>query len=164
MKRKVFAVFSLLVFASAYAAAEKKNNVELKVVAEVEVKVKNERGEEKVVRVDAAKANVLPGDPVFFTINYKNLGEEPATDVVITNPVSLHMVYMDGTAVGANAVVTFSVDNGKTFAAADKLKVRDKNGKERPAVASDYTHIRWTLQKPLAKGEKGSVGFKAKVK
>ena len=31
-------------------------------------------------------------------------------------------------------------------------------------MASEYTHIRWTLKKPIGKGGKGSVSFRAKVK
>jgi hypothetical protein len=56
------------------------------------------------------------------------------------------------------------VDNGKTFATPDKLKIKTPDNKERPAIAADYTHIRWTLTGSIAPKGKGSVSFRAKVK
>jgi hypothetical protein len=59
------------------------------------------------------------------------------------------------------------VDSGKSFATPDKLTVstKDKSGKDvtRPAVAQDYTHIRWTLKGNVAPGATGSVRFRAVI-
>jgi uncharacterized repeat protein (TIGR01451 family) len=138
--------------------------IDLTSVAEVEILQKNEKGKEELKRVEAAKANVAPGDTVIFTVRYVNKDDKPAADVVINNPVPTHTAYVEKSAEGAGARIDFSVDNGKTYAPLDKLKVKGADGKDRIAMASEYTHIRWTLEKPIAKGGKGRVSFRAKVK
>lgn len=153
-----------LVLLCSTAMAQSKGSIELKSVAEVEVKVKNEKGETEVRRVDAAKANVLPGDAVVFTTYYSNIGSKPATGVVITNPVPDGMAYLDATAEGKGTRIEFSLDKGKSYGLPETLKVKDRKGKERKARAEEYTHIKWTLGGSLEPGGKGSVSFRAKVK
>ncbi len=164
MIKKAITVLFLALMLTVQAKAADKGAVELKSIAEVEVTATNEKGEKEVKRVEASKAKVVPGDTVIFTNTYANTGKDPATGVVITNPVPEHMIYTEGSAEGKGAKIEFSVDNGKTFASAAKLKIKRADGKEKTATASDYTHIRWTLEKPVEKGAKGSVSFRAKVK
>lgn len=154
-------VFSIVVAVSglSYAAG-----VEIKSVAEFEIKVKNEKGETVTKRVEASKANVGPGDEVIFTNYYVNNGDQPATDVIILNPVPQHTIYVAGSAGGDFAKVVFSVDGGKTFDQPENLIIKDKNGRERRAKPEDYTHIRWIITKPVGPKEGGSVFFKAKIK
>jgi uncharacterized repeat protein (TIGR01451 family) len=107
---------------------------------------------------------VVPGDIVIFTTRYVNTGKEPAANVTIMNPVPEHMVYVDKSAEGKGARIDFSVDGGKTYGAADMLTLKDGQGKMRPALAKDYTHIRWVLSAPLAPDGTGSVSFRAQLK
>lgn len=137
--------------------------VEIKSLAEVEIKVKNEKGEIETKRIEASKANVGPGDVVIFTNIVTNSGKEPASDLVVTNPIPANTIYIDGSAEG-DALIEFSVDGGKTFDRPERLFVTDKKGREKRARAEDYTHIRWKLKKPLGPGEKALVSFKAKIK
>lgn len=162
MAKKVLTALSLTVFFAIQAIAS--GGIELRSVAEVEISAFNSKGEKEIRRVEAAKANVVPGDAVIFTTVYTYLGEKPATNIVINNPVPEHMLYVDGSAEGKNTRIEFSVDQGKTFAAANRLKVRDAKGKERLATAADYTHIRWTMDHALERGANGSVSFRARVK
>lgn len=162
--KKVVIVFSMIFLLSFQANAADKGTVELRSTAEVEVTVKNDKGEKEVKRIDAAKADVVPGDVVIFTTYFTNNDKKPASDVVINNPMPEHMLYVDGSAEGAGTKIEFSVDKGKSFGTQDKLKTKGADGKERPAGPSDYTSIRWTLTGPLAPGGKGSVSFRAKVK
>lgn len=162
MVKKMLAVSTLLLLLSVPAMAA--GGIELKAVAEVEVTVKNAKGEPELQRVEASTVNVAPGDAVIFSTAYENLGDQPATDVVITNPMPEHMLYLDGSAEGQGTRIELSVDNGKTFAPEGQLKVKDAEGKERPATAADYTHIRWTIEGALPPAAKGSVSFRAKVK
>lgn len=155
---------SLVILLSFQANAADKGVIELRSVSEIDVTVTNDKGEKEVKRVEAAKANVTPGEAVIFTTYYSNNGKEAASDIVINNPMPEYMLYVDGTAEGAGTRIEFSVDNGKSYGMPESLKVKDEKGKERTAIASDYTHIRWTLSKPLAPGGKGSVSFRAKVK
>jgi hypothetical protein len=59
------------------------------------------------------------------------------------------------------AIVTFSVDSGKSFDQASKLEVTDADGKRRPAGPGDYTHIRWVLSVPVEGGTTKEVAFRA---
>ena len=156
-------LIALLLLLPAAARAQQKG-MEITTVSEVEMKQKNAEGKEEVKRIDATKTQVLPGQTVFYTNYYSYNGNQPATNVVIKNPIPEHMVYVDGSAQGKGTRIEFSADNGKTFAPAGKLLVKDKSGKERAATAADYTTIRWTIEKQLTKGAKGSVTFNARVK
>lgn len=138
-------------------------SVSLTSVAEVEIKVKNDKGIEEIKRVPAASTNVAPGDAVIFTNYYSNKGDKPADKVVVTNPVPNNMFYVEGSATGKNARIEFSVDKGKSFGLPETLIVTSSDGKERPARNIDYTHIRWTLTSSILPGEKGEVAFRAKV-
>jgi uncharacterized repeat protein (TIGR01451 family) len=163
MTNKTLGFLIALLLLNTAAWAQQKGAVELVSVAEVEVVQKNAKGDQEVKRVEASKANVPPGETVIFTNYYTNKGQDSATGVVITNPVPEHMVYLDKSAEGAGSRIEFSIDGGRTYGPASKLVVQT-GGKERPAIASDYSHIRWTLLKPVPRGAKGSVSFRAKVK
>lgn len=155
---------ALLLFLPAPAPAQQKGSIVLTSVSEVEVTQQNAEGKKEVKRVDAAKAKVVPGDTVIFTVSYANTDTKPADRVIITNPVPQHMTYIDKSAEGKGAVIEFSVDGGKAYAAPGKLTVTTAAGIKRPAAAADYTHIKWTITKPLAPGAKGNVSFRAVLK
>ncbi len=148
-----FFVFCYIITAG-QARADQKGHIELKMVVEQEVTVANEYGEKTVERTGAKL--VLPGDEVIYTITYRNIGEKEATDVVISNPIPEHMIYIAGTALGDGTDIIYSVD-GSHFGTADKLKVELPlpDGGERPATAQDYSHIRWILKMPVAPGKTG---------
>jgi uncharacterized repeat protein (TIGR01451 family) len=164
MKRCAFIVLSILLsvlLGTTAVWAQKKGIIELEAVAEQEKEVINDKGKKEITRVPVAR--VVPGDEVIYTFNYTNIGEEPADNVVITDPVPEHMVYTEGSAKGAETAITFSVDKGTTYDLPIKLTVVGADGKKRPAKGSDYTHIKWTLQRALAPGEKGRVSFRARL-
>lgn len=163
MTRKVLTALCLMLLVALPAFAESKG-IELKSVAEVDVPIINAKGVKELVRVEAASANVAPGDTVIFTTRYSYEGAQPATNVVINNPLPEHMLYLDSSAEGKGTRIEFSVDQGKTFSTPDKLKIKNAEGKEIPAAAADYTHIKWTFEKAIENNAKGSVSFKAKVK
>jgi len=163
--RKTLAVLTAaLLLVPTLATAQQKGGIELVSKAEVEVMQKNDFGKDVAQRLAADKANVLPGDTVIFTIAYVNNGSQPASGVVINNPVPEHMEYADKSAEGAGTRIDFSIDKGKTYGQTATLKVRSTDGKERPARPADITNVRWTLEKPLPAGAKGSVSYRAKVK
>ncbi len=87
------------------------------------------KGEKEVKRVDTAKAKVVPGDIVIFSTYYTNIGSKPAANVMITNPVPEHMVYMDRSAEGKGTTIEFSVNGGKSYSAPDKLSRHRRIGK-----------------------------------
>ena len=104
-------------------------------------------GKQKVTWENLADNTVVqPGDTLRYTVSSDNTGAEPAKNLTITQPVPEQMVYKLDTATSKNeAEVTYSIDNGKTFVAKPKIKVKGENGKtvEKPAPAATYTHVRW---------------------
>ena len=141
---------------SAYAAG-----VEFTNKAEVDITTIKD-GKNEVSRVTAKK--VAPDGEVIYTTTFKNTIGKPISNIMVTNPIPANMLYTTDSATGANTVITFSVDGGKTYDAPEKLKVAGKDGKQRPAQAADFTHIRWFYKGDLATGKSSDVGFKAKVK
>jgi uncharacterized repeat protein (TIGR01451 family) len=138
------------------------NPIVVKNVAETEVSVKNAQGAVERKRVPVERA--VPGTEVIYTTTFTNNGAKPAGNVAVTNPVPADTTYVAGSAVGDNTDVTYSVDGGKTYQPADKLRVRTADGKERAATAADYTHIRWAYRGELAPGKTGTASFRAVIK
>ena len=79
----------------------------------------------------------------------------------ITIPVAEHTRYRSGSARGGDTDITFSADGGKHYAAPGELTVKLKDGRKRPATASDYTHIKWKFKAPVAPGASGAVSYRA---
>jgi uncharacterized repeat protein (TIGR01451 family) len=104
---------------------------------------------------------VLPGTEVIWNVNYEIIGNQPVTDAVITDPIPQHMDYVDGTAAGDKAEITFSVDGGKTWGKPETLQVKNADGTMHAAAPKDYTDIRWIIKGTLASGAKGTVTFRA---
>lgn len=100
--------------------------------------------------------HIVAGDLVVYTLEVRNLGPTPATAVVVTAPIPEPMRYFAGSAVGPGAQISYSVDGGHHYGAPDRLRVRDADGHERPAIAADYTNLRWVLEDPL---QSGSIAF-----
>jgi uncharacterized repeat protein (TIGR01451 family) len=126
--------------------------------------------EKTVVAPDGSKQTMLvpaelvpPGGEVVYTVKFENVGTQPATDVVVTNPVPEHTRFVANSAGGPGTEVTFSVDGGKTFATPDRLNVRGPEG-ERAATADDYTHLRFRLLNPLPPGQVAYARFRTAVK
>jgi uncharacterized repeat protein (TIGR01451 family) len=164
MRRTVALATGILILVPLLAGAQQKGDIVVTNSAEVEVLQKKADGKTEKVRIEAAKANVAPGDVVIFTTRYTNKGKQPATGVVVTNPVPEHMTYVDLSAEGKGSRIEFSIDGGRTYATPEKLKVTDKDGRTRPALPRDYTHIQWTITGSLQPGVGGSVTFRARVK
>ena len=104
---------------------------------------------------------IVPGDVVGYRIHYTNTGKETATDVVVNNPVPEKTEYVANSATGMNSQITYSADQGNKFARAAELTVTE-NGAQRPAKASEITHIRWSINS-VAAGASGNVEFKVRV-
>jgi uncharacterized repeat protein (TIGR01451 family) len=151
----IVTVLVLFLAGAAYA------DVELNTVALTEITTTNEAGQEVTTLVPADK--VVPGDEVIYTISFVNHGTEPASDVVITNPIPEHMVFTKVEDSPRAATVSLSADGGERYDAPRNLTVTDAKGQPRPAQASDFTHVRWILQEPLEPGAAGSVSFRAQL-
>jgi uncharacterized repeat protein (TIGR01451 family) len=131
-------------------------------IAQIEVEVVGKDGKKTFKRTPVDKA--VPGTEVIYTNTFENVGNKPAGDIVINNPIPNDSEYKAGSAFGKNCEILFSVDGGKKFGHAEELKIKDADGKERTAMAKEYTHIRWTYKGQLAAGKSGEVGFRATIK
>lgn len=106
---------------------------------------------------------VLPDDVILYEIVFENISNQDVSNIAVNNPIANNSVYRDSSVTGESTVVTFSVD-GKNFASADALTVKDTTGKTWKAKAEDYTAIRWLYTKTLKPGEKGKVTYKTTIK
>lgn len=156
---------ALFLSASVYAAPEKAapakaGSIKVQSLAEQEVEVKLPDGKTSKKRQPVEKA--LPGSEVIYTTRFTNEGAKAAGNIVINNPVPASTTYVAGSAFGDNTAITYSVD-GKNFNSADKLTIKTKEGRERPALPSEYKAIRWSQKGELAPGKTGEVGFRVKI-
>lgn len=146
----------LLAVAPAVAAQD---TLELRNSVYQEVDVVDADGTTHRERVPAAK--VVPGTEVIYVITYRNAGKQPATEVVITNPIPAELAYRPEQGPGPSAAPEVSVDEGKSWGALASLKVVGADGKPRAAQGSDVTHVRWKLGAPVKAGDQGSVSYRA---
>jgi uncharacterized repeat protein (TIGR01451 family) len=133
----------------------------IKAIAEVEFR-STEGGREVVKLVPADR--VVPGDRVIYTLEVRNITASALPAPTVIHPIPDHMRYIADSAVGPGAEVSYSVDGGRSFGPAEDLKVPGVGGQLRPAVAADYTHIRWQLKNSLRANSVAFVRFRALVK
>ncbi len=100
---------------------------------------------------------VVPGQPLVYTITYKNSGNQPVSNMVINNAVPKNVIFTGFGPQSQQGVV--SVDSGKTFGQLAALMVKGNNGQTRKADYKDVTHVRWTITKPVAGGTSGQVMY-----
>jgi len=135
--------------------------LDIRSIAEVESR-SIEAGREVVKLIPADR--VVPGDRVIYTLEVRNTGATALDAPVVTHPVPEHMRYVADSAVGPGAEVSYSVDGGHSFERAENLRVLGSDGRLRPAVAADYTDIRWQLKNSLKANSVAFVRFRALVK
>ncbi len=113
-------------------------------------------------RVELLPADhVVAGDEVIYTLEVRNIGASTVDAFMFTTPIPAHMAYVADSAVAPGADVSYSVDGGRSYDAPENLTVHGANGKQRPAVAADYTHIRWILRNRLKRGSMALARFHA---
>lgn len=151
-------VAALSMISASYAAAPP---IQLGSKVQELVQVLDEKGQPHFKAVDATE--IVPGDRILYTTTFKNNGDKPSDKIVISNPIPENTRYLGGTAKGENCVITYSVDEGKSWGHAQSLKVKLKDGTVRAAVASDYTNIRWEYRRSLQPTEAKAVSFQTQL-
>jgi uncharacterized repeat protein (TIGR01451 family) len=126
-----------------------------------EIEIKGPDG--KIERKTIPATRVVPGTEVMYVITYKNEGDQPADDVIVTNPVPKDLEYVSAASITGESAAEVSVDGGKTYDTLSRLTVTDADGKRRAAKSSDVTHVRWSLKSAVKPGEEGKVSFRAKL-
>ena len=149
---------TILMILAISAYGQEPQHLDVSTVVQKEETFTNDAGEIQTRLVTAE--SVTPGETVFYTITFKNIGDESADKVVITNPIADSLVYVDGSAFGPGTDIEFSVDGGKTYGKPDELTV-EEGGETRAAENKDFTHVRWVMQGNLAAGAQGTARFAA---
>ena len=163
IKKYLAAIGALIALNIIPALALAKPLVTVSIQAETEVAV-NKDGKTTIKRVPAK--DVAPGTVVFYTVNFRNDGDEKAVNAIIDNPIPKDTRYVPGSAYGEGEI-TYSIDKGKSYNKPTLLvyEIRDKQGKSVSKVASPdvYTNIRWVVP-VIEAGKKGTVGYQSIVK
>ncbi len=105
--------------------------------------------------------HVVAGDEIIYTLEVRNAGPTAVDAFTFTTPIPEHMVYVADSAVAPGADVSYSVDGGRSYDTPENLTVHGANGKQRPAVAADYTNIRWIMRNRLKRGSMALARFRA---
>jgi uncharacterized repeat protein (TIGR01451 family) len=114
-------------------------------------------------RKDLAMAR--PGDRLGYTLAFTNTTKGAVKHVQFVDPLPRGLVYRTGSARADKPVrIEYSIDGGKTFTANPVVEVVE-NGRKvvKPAPREAYSHIRWTVEAPLAPGAQVTAGFQAEV-
>ena len=135
--------------------------VRVKSIAQVEKSVVDKDGNKTRKRVPVETA--VPATEVIYTTTFENITDKPVGNVVIDNPIPNSSAYRADSAFGKDFDIQFSADAGRKYAPAAQLTLKGTDGKQRLALPTEYTNIRWTHRGPLLAGKAGEVGFRAVV-
>lgn len=144
------------------AAAQDPGRLDVQTVVEKAAAAPDQDGQQRT-RLGALDA-AMPGDQLIYTVIFTNISGQSADDVKVTHPIPEEFRYVRNSAVGPGADISYSIDHGASFAAADALVVQLADGGQRPAMPDDYTHIRWILKNPLEAGARGFARYRAIVR
>jgi uncharacterized repeat protein (TIGR01451 family) len=140
------------------APADDPIEVETQLIAQVRERTDLASGRE---RYQFVPATVLSqGQVVYYTVRITNPAPVFAKDVIVTQRIPANTTYVDGSASGPGADVSFSLDGGETFLPQGQLTI-EVDGKRQPVPAAKFTHIRWHLHNPLAPGAVALARFRA---
>lgn len=128
--------------------------VNLSLTAHKRILQKDTQGKQKVAWQQLqGNVTVQPGDVIRYVVNGANNSDRPVNNLVVTQPIPQRTAYMlnSVTVNHPGAVVTYSIDKGKSFVEKPMVQVKLANGKieTQPAPAQMYTHVRWTFKQAI---------------
>lgn len=116
--------------------------------------------------VEKAEA-VNSGEVINWSIVSSNVGEGIAHDYKTVGQIPKGTSFVEGSAKAeGSAVVTYSIDGGKTFAAKPMIAEKQADGtmKQVAAPVSMYTQVRYEWNDALAAGGKLTASYQVRVK
>lgn len=131
----------------------------------VQTVTENGKSTEKLV---PGPTSVLPGAVLEEALTATNTLGKLVSKVTVNLPVPAGTVYLNTLKSGGAVQTLFSIDKGKTFAAAPLKKTVNvtENGKtlqkEVEVSPAEYTNVRWVLGE-LAAGDSLKLGFRVRV-
>jgi uncharacterized repeat protein (TIGR01451 family) len=139
---------------------------------QVEVRV-----EQEITRIDADGKPLVerrpsglahPGDILVYTLTARNVGDLPAFDPRVEDPIPAGTVLIPESLSAGPVAPTASLDGGATWG---DFPIQipaglDADGQPllRPAPGEAYTHLRWLLSGPLPAGAAKEVLFKVRIR
>jgi uncharacterized repeat protein (TIGR01451 family) len=149
--------------------AQTKPQVQLVLAAEKKVIQRDQKGKEQVtwLALGSGKAIVQSGDTVRYTVTGKNISDQPAANLAITEPMPKGTVYvLNSNSADSEAKATYSMDGAKNFVEKPMIQVALPNGKveSKPAPAEAYTNVRWNFRKTLAPKTAVKAVYEVKVR
>ena len=152
-------ITGLLLLSAAFAArAQKTSRVQALTISAENVSMRAPR------QGDAS--HVLPGDTVRYHLVFTNTSAGAVHGIVLDNPIPAGLRFAAGSAKAdrADVAILYSIDGGKTFAAAPMIDaVVDGRHEQQPAPAEMYTHVRWTVRGDVPKGAQIRAEYDAQV-
>jgi uncharacterized repeat protein (TIGR01451 family) len=148
------------------------DGLEISLVAEVRQEIEVSPGR-RITRLVPARV-LRQGQEIYYTVRIRNTASVPVPNVEVMQRIPQNTSYVPDSASGPGAIITVSADGGVTFGEEGTLTVtdryavvllestlQDKAQLTRPAMARDYTHLRWRLRNPLAPGAVALARFRA---
>ena len=153
----------------AIAKAMQHPKVALNLVGEKQVIRKDEKGKDVITWQSANQLSVQSGDVLRYRLMGKNEGDRPVKNLTLNQPIPNGTVFVLKSAKAVSsepALITYSIDSGRSFVAAPTVQVTLANGKveTRPAPAEAYTNIRWNLPNTLAAKAPVNAEYQVKVR
>ncbi len=106
----------------------------------------------------------VAGDVLVYTVKFANLSDGPLQSACIVDPIPTSTVFLEAMPNSASATAEISVDGGHVFAVPPIFAPAANGNGPTEIPPTFYTHIRWSLPEPLAKGANGEFKFKVRVK
>jgi uncharacterized repeat protein (TIGR01451 family) len=106
-----------------------------------------------------------PGDVLGYLLAFTNTTGGAVSNVQFVDPLPKGLVYRTGSARADKPVrIEYSIDGGKSYAERPMIAVMEGSKRvEKPAPREMYSHIRWTVESPLAPGAQVMAEFEAEV-
>ncbi|MFT4713504.1 MAG: putative repeat protein (TIGR01451 family) [Candidatus Azotimanducaceae bacterium] len=158
-------MFLEMIFLAAMAPAMAVADPNIQLAMSVAKEVIIEENGQNVTRWIEAEI-IEPGEKLKYTVTYVNVGDEPATEIRIENPIPELTVYVDDTALGDGSNIAYSADGGENYNARGdvtyEVTVFGGGTDRRVASADRFTNIRWMIEQ-VPPGNSGEVSFQVVV-
>jgi uncharacterized repeat protein (TIGR01451 family) len=125
-----------------------------------------EKFQNQVWQLLMSDTSVQRGDRLRYRVKGHNQSQFSLAQVVITQPIPKQTTYvLDSTTGLHSAMVTFSIDDGKTYTTNPVISVKQSNEViTQKAPAEAYTNIRWQLSGELASQAPIELSYQVKVR
>lgn len=154
---------------AAIAQTQRQSPVQIQLAAARQVVQTDAMGKQQVTwQPLQGKVAVQPGHVIRYTLNGANNSDRPLKNLVLTQPIPRQTVYILNsiTVDHPSTVVTYSIDNGRSFVEKPTIKIKLANGKveTQPAPAELYTHVRWQFKQLIKPQTAVNATYQVRVK